>query len=172
MRMAHIVRTFLGAATLASALAVPGLASAQGTSARVFMFHETKFYDGQNAATSDVYPDNFRDMLEFLARRGYNVIPVSQFVEWHKGNTTIPNNAVVLTFDDNYIGNHEFAHPIMQELVMPGCFFAHTGYVGVITNRDHGDWNELNFTEKWGLVACESHTVTHIRFWSVLRVEA
>ncbi len=134
---------------------------AQGTSARVFMFHETKFYDGQVAATSDVYPDNFRDMLEFLARCGYKVIPISQFVEWHKGNGTIPTNAVVLTFDDNYIGNHQFAHPIMQELVMPGCFFAHTAYVGSTTGRPKGTWTQLNFTEKWGLVTCESHTVTH-----------
>ena len=150
---------------LASVLLLASSASlsafAQGTSARVFMFHETKFYDGQVAATSDVYPDNFRDMLEFLARAGYNVIPVSQLVEWHKGNATIPTNAVVLTFDDNYIGNHQYAHPIMQELVMPGTFFAHTGYVGVPTSRDHGTWAQLDFCEKWGLVTCESHTVTH-----------
>ncbi|AXA34903.1 Polysaccharide deacetylase [Candidatus Sumerlaea chitinivorans] len=150
---------------LASVLLLASSASlsafAQGTSARVFMFHETKFYDGQVAATSDVYPDNFRDMLEFLARAGYNVIPVSQLVEWHKGNATIPTNAVVLTFDDNYIGNHQYAHPIMQELVMPGTFFAHTGYVGGPTSRDHGTWAQLDFCEKWGLVTCESHTVTH-----------
>lgn len=155
------LRSWVRAAALAAACFASSSSFAQGTSARVFMFHETKFYDGKVAATSDVYPDNFRDMLEFLARRGYNVIPISQFVEWHKGNATIPTNAVVLTFDDNYIGNHEFAHPIMQELVMPGCFFAHTGYVGVMTSRDHGDWNELGFCEKWGLVTCESHTVTH-----------
>lgn len=153
-------RVFAGGLLAMSLLGAPA-AHAQGTSARVFMFHETKFYDGQVAATADVYPDNFRDMLEFLARRGYSVIPISQFVEWHKGNGSIPNNAVVLTFDDNYIGNHEFAHPIMQELAMPGCFFAHTGYVGVKTSRDHGSWSQLDFCEKWGLVTCESHTVTH-----------
>jgi peptidoglycan/xylan/chitin deacetylase (PgdA/CDA1 family) len=155
--LARVFRN-LAFATLAATTAG---AVAQGTSARVLMFHETKFYDGVIAATSDVYPDNFRDMLEFLARRGYGVIPTAQFVNWRKGSGSIPNNAVVLTFDDNYIGNHEYAHPIMQELVMPGTFFTHTGYVNVYTNRDHGDWNELNFCEKWGLVTCESHTVTH-----------
>ncbi len=135
--------------------------SAQGTNCRVLMFHETKFYDGAVAASSDVYPDNFRDMMDFLERRAYNVIPLSQMVEWRKGNGTIPQNAVVVTYDDNYIGNHEYAGPIHQELVMPGVFFAHTGYAGVMSSRDHGDWNELGFCEKWGLVTCESHTVTH-----------
>lgn len=151
-------RLFVCGALVACSAAV---APAQGTSARILMFHDTAFFDGLTAATGDVYPDNFRDMMDFL-ERNYNVIPLSQFVAWRQGSGTIPTNAVVITFDDNYEGNYDFARPIMAELGHVGTNFAHTGYVGVLTSRDHGDWAELNNEIATGVMDVQAHTVNHV----------
>ncbi|MGF1571805.1 MAG: polysaccharide deacetylase family protein [Sumerlaeia bacterium] len=141
-------------------LASVSLASAQGTSARILMFHDVSFTDGRVGANDDVYPDNFRDMMEFLDRR-YNVISMDQLIAWRQGSGSIPTNAVVITFDDNYKGTHDFALPIMAELGQKGINFAHTGFVGILTSKDHADWNELRAQEAGGVLKVESHTVSH-----------
>lgn len=147
----------LGAGLLVAAAAV---ASAQGTSARILMFHDVSFTDGKLAANDDVYPDNFRDMMAFL-KRNYNVISMDQFIAWRQGSGSIPTNAVVLTFDDNYEGTNDFAQPILGDYGHVGINFAHSGFVGVLTSKDHADWNELRAQETAGVFKVESHTVTH-----------
>ena len=137
-----------------------GVLQAQGTSARILMFHDVSFTDGKTAVSDDVYPDNFRDMMEFL-ERNYNVISMDQFIAWRQGAGSIPTNAVVITFDDNYEGTHDFARPIMGELGQVGINFAHTGFVGVVTSKDHADWDELRQQQAEGILSVESHTVTH-----------
>ncbi len=134
---------------------------AQGSSARILMFHDVSFTDGKTAANDDVYPDNFRDMMEFI-ERNYNVISMDQLMEWKSGNGSIPYNAVVITFDDNYEGVNDFAFPIMAELDQTGINFAHTGFVGVLTSKDHADWDELRRQDSSGVLKVESHTVNHV----------
>jgi len=152
-------RTFACGAMFVAAAAV---AAAQGTSARILMYHDVAFFDGATAAaTGDVFPDGFRDQMDFL-ERNYNVISLEQFVNWRQGSGSIPANAVVITFDDNYEGEHDFARPVMKELGHVGTNFAHTGYVGVLTSRDHADWNELNIQQSSGVLDVQSHTVNHV----------
>jgi peptidoglycan/xylan/chitin deacetylase (PgdA/CDA1 family) len=152
--------TKVGVAAFAAALLSTTTLSAQGTSARILMFHDVSFTDGKTAVSDDVYPDNFRDMMEFL-KRNYNVISMDQFIAWRQGIGSIPTNAVVITFDDNYEGTHDFALPIMRELGQVGINFAHTGFVGVLTSKDHADWNELRGQQAEGVLNVESHTINH-----------
>jgi peptidoglycan/xylan/chitin deacetylase (PgdA/CDA1 family) len=147
------------------------LAVGQGTSAQILMFHDTNFTDGVAAASSDVYPDNFCDMMEFLDRN-YNVISLDQYVQWRKGNGTIPTNAMVVTFDDNYIGNFWYASPMMAQLEQPGTIFAHTAYVGAVTSKDHSDWDELTAIYNGGLMSIDSHTITHPKLTETSQLDA
>lgn len=154
--------SLLSKATLLAgiAAATASTVSAQGTSARILMFHDISFTDGLVGANDDVYPDNFRDMAEFL-KRNYNVITMDQLIAWRQGTGSIPTNAVVITFDDNYEGTHDFAFPILAELNQKGVNFAHTAYVGVPTSKDHANWDEIRAQQNSGVLQIESHTVTH-----------
>jgi len=126
----------------------------------IVSFHDTPNPDIANA-TSDVAPDNFRDMMDFLKRQNYNVVPLIDIVNWISGSGTLPSKAIGIATDDNYIGSYLYAYPILVERQFYATFFVHTYYVGVVTTKDHADWNELQEMEDSGYIDVESHTYTH-----------
>ncbi len=99
--------------------------------------------------------------MDFLKRQNYNVVPLSDIVDWLSGMGTLPEKAIALAFDDNYIGNYQYAFPILVDRELYATYFVHTGYVGVMTSKDHSDWTELQEMEDSGFIDVESHTVTH-----------
>ncbi len=109
----------------------------------------------------DVAPDNFKDHIEFIDRQGYHVVSLAAIAEWIESGTALPPKAIGICFDDNYIGNYENAFPILAAHRFHGTFFVHTGYVGVMTSKDHADWEELQKAEDSGFISVESHSVTH-----------
>lgn len=109
----------------------------------------------------DVAPDNFKDHIEFIDRQGFQVVSLAAIANWIESGTPLPPKAIGICFDDNYIGNYENAFPILATHGFHGTFFAHTGYVGVVTSKDHADWEELQIAEDSGWISVESHSVTH-----------
>ena len=80
-----------------------------------------------------VTPDNFRAQLKFLKKN----IPLVRFEEdW----TTLPKQAVAITFDDGYADNAMEALPIMEEEKVPATFFVSTG---TIDSAGEFWWNEV-----------------------------
>lgn len=66
--------------------------------------------------------DLFRKQMEFFSDN-YNVVRMEQVIETVKGGTSLPDNAVLLTFDDGYIDNYTFVFPILEEFGLQGSFF-------------------------------------------------
>jgi peptidoglycan/xylan/chitin deacetylase (PgdA/CDA1 family) len=131
-------------------------------SVRVLGFHDI-FIEPSVSPTSDVLPDNFRDMMQFLKRAGYNVVKVRDVTNFlHFGTPPLPDNAIAITFDDDYRGQYWEAFPILQGLSFPATFYVHSGYVGVMTSKDHSTWAELQTMEATGLYDTQSHTVNHV----------
>lgn len=48
---------------------------------------------------------------------------MEQVIEATKGGAPLPDNAVLLTFDDGYIDNYTFAFPVLEEFGFQGSFF-------------------------------------------------
>ncbi len=135
-------------------------------SCRVLGFHDI-FVEPLLSPTSDVQPDNFRDMMRFLKRQGYNVVKVRDLTNFlQNGTPALPDNAVCITFDDNYRGQYWEAFPILQGLNFPATFYVHSGYVGVMTGKDHSTYAELLTMEGTGLHDVQSHTVNHVNLSS------
>lgn len=64
----------------------------------------------------------FRQQLEFF-KENFNVVRMEQVIEAVKGRTPLPENALLLTFDDGYIDNYTFAFPLLEEFGFQGSFF-------------------------------------------------
>lgn len=64
----------------------------------------------------------FRKQMEFF-RENCNVVRMEQVIEAVKGKEALPENAVLLTFDDGYVDNYTFAFPILEEFGFQGSFF-------------------------------------------------
>ena len=64
----------------------------------------------------------FREQISFLKRK-YTIVTMNEVIETIKGKNELPENAVLLTFDDGYIDNYTFVFPVLEELRIQGSFF-------------------------------------------------
>lgn len=67
----------------------------------------------------------FKKQIEYF-EQNFNVVTMEQVLEAEStggGYTKLPENALLLTFDDGYIDNYMVAMPILKEHHMQGSFF-------------------------------------------------
>lgn len=64
----------------------------------------------------------FRKQMEFF-KENFNVVRMEDVIAAIKGIVQLPENALLLTFDDGYIDNFTYAFPILEEFGFQGSFF-------------------------------------------------
>ncbi len=64
----------------------------------------------------------FRKQMEFF-KGECHVVRMEDVIEAVKDGKSLPERAVLLTFDDGYIDNYTFAFPILEEFGFQGSFF-------------------------------------------------
>ncbi|MFF2484727.1 polysaccharide deacetylase family protein [Paenibacillus sp. NPDC058071] len=120
----------------------------------VLMYHhiDTK----ESGAT--ISPARFGTHMKLLKDKGYNVISIEQFADFMQKKATVPNNAVVITFDDGYDSFNEYAVPIMKKYDYVAAHFiigASSDNHNVATK--HLDWDTMRKLKEEGF-SFYSHT--------------
>lgn len=64
----------------------------------------------------------FRQQIEYM-KNNFNVVTMEQVIDAVEGKSKLPENAILLTFDDGYIDNYTFALPVLEEYGVQGSFF-------------------------------------------------
>lgn len=64
----------------------------------------------------------FRKQMEFF-KENFTVVKMEQVIEAVDGRITVPDDAILLTFDDGYVDNYTFTFPILEEFGFQGSFF-------------------------------------------------
>lgn len=86
-----------------------------------------------------VTPAHFAEHLEIL-RRDYQPLSLLQLAK-ALGEGTLPNRAVVVTFDDGYADNLENAAPVLRRQGIPATVFVTSGALG---RHEEFWWDELD----------------------------
>lgn len=89
----------------------------------ISMYHYTR--DLAHSRYSDIKGMDislFRKQLEFFAHN-FNVVSMEQVIDAVQNGETIPENAILLTFDDGYIDHYTYAFPLLEEFGFQGSFF-------------------------------------------------
>lgn len=73
--------------------------------------------------------DVFRLSLGFFARH-YNVVSVEQVLRARTGRCRLPPRALLLTFDDGWADNVDYALPVLRAAGLPGVMFVVSDVVG------------------------------------------
>ena len=99
--------------------------------------NRTPYIDPSNAVSVEVFEAQLA-----LLKETCNVISLEAAIEYHRGTRTLPENSVVITFDDGYHDNYEVAAPLLAKYDLPATLFVCTGYV----DRQEPQWIDELFT--------------------------
>lgn len=113
-----------------------------------------------------VSPATFEKHIGYICKN-YRAIRIDEFLDVLRGGRK-RENAVVITFDDGYLDNFEFAYPILKRYECPAIVYVATGFVGKETIlEENGEklipmtWSNIREMHGSGLIEIGAHTHTH-----------
>jgi peptidoglycan/xylan/chitin deacetylase (PgdA/CDA1 family) len=74
-------------------------------------------------------PREFQKQIEYFCRN-YELLSLNQLVAYIYQKKTLPEKAMVITFDDGYKDNYLYAYPVLKKYRIPATIFLSTGYIG------------------------------------------
>lgn len=112
-----------------------------------------------------ITPAQLDGELAALNENGYSTVSFSELEDYISYGTPLPEKAVVITFDDGYLGNYEYAFPLLQKYGMKATIFAVGVTFGQSTYKDTGEAITPHFNSEQaremtysGLIDIASHT--------------
>lgn len=113
----------------------------------------------------------FETQLTWLHKDGWQTIDCAAFLRGLREPESLPERALLLTFDDGYRTMRTVAMPILQRFAMSGIVFVPTAFIGGMNTFDAGNepdepmagWDDLRALEQGG-VSVQSHAVSHPSF--------
>lgn len=114
-------------------------------------------------------PDEFLQQMQYLVSN-FNIISLADFYEMRTAEKTFPDKLAIVTFDDGYEDNYEYAFPILNKFGIKATIFVATGFVNdeIDITRDHIayrglkplNWKQIKEMDNSG-ITFGSHTHTH-----------
>jgi peptidoglycan/xylan/chitin deacetylase (PgdA/CDA1 family) len=128
----------------------------------ILMYHHIATTEG--LPTSDkvgiglrVAPIIFEKQLQALKTKKYNTVNSFQIQDYLDGKLTLPDNPILLTFDDGFKDNYVNALPLLQKYNMTGDFAIITSVLG---SGEYMSWDNLKEMKNAGM-GIASHTYSH-----------
>ncbi len=93
--------------------------------------------------------EEFRSDMEYLKAGGWESISVAELIAWQKGEFTMPEKPVMITFDDGFASVVEYAEPILKELGFKGV----VAVIGSVCEKysENGEydpeWSDLSWEQ-------------------------
>lgn len=125
-----------------------------GYSVPVLMYHGVSDENIWGYAELFVSPGELENQLQYLRDNGFTPI-------WFSDLSRVDEieKPVILTFDDGHLDNYQELFPLLQQYGMKATIFVITENLG--TNPNFMTWEQAREMAQSGLVAIESHTVSH-----------
>ncbi len=73
--------------------------------------------------------DSFEKYLEYFCRK-YEIISLDELAQYIHNGRSLPERAVVFTFDDGYRDVYLYAYPMLKKYHAPASVFLTTGHIG------------------------------------------
>lgn len=106
----------------------------------VLMYHHL---DPKEDSSSTISPEKFAEHMAMLAEEGFNILSLDQLGAFLSGEGDLPDKAVVITFDDGYRSNYEYAFPVLKQYDFPATIFMIVSRIG----REEGEIPKLTWEQ-------------------------
>lgn len=119
----------------------------------VIYYHEV-VERNQGYSYQKIEKEKFEEQMKYLADNGYHTL---FFSELEKG---IPENAVVVSFDDGFRTVYKNAAPIMRKYGIKGNIYIPTAYIGA--DEHFMTWKMIRELDQAGEFEMQAHTHNHV----------
>lgn len=123
--------------------------------AAILLYHHVS---SSTPASTSISPEAFKSHMEYLDAH-HTVVSLQDVVSAIQHNTTLPENAVAITFDDGYANILDNAHPILAEFGFPYTVFINPDEIGV--GPQQLTWEQVIAMQNDGVVFA-NHTLDHL----------
>lgn len=114
---------------------------------------------------STISPEKFKKEMLYLKSLGYTTINFKDYIEYKENGKKLPDNPIIITLDDGYYSNYEYAYPILKELKMKATISVIGWAVGREYNKDnatpisrHFTWEQAKEMYDSGLIDIQNHS--------------
>ncbi len=128
----------------------------------IIMYHEVKPY---KLGKDVISPYDFESDLKYLQKHQYNTITMTQLIHYIYGYGALPDNPIILSFDDGYLNNYRYVLPLLKKYNMKIVFSIIGKNTDDFTNipddnldYSHVTWTQLAEMVNSGLVEVQNHT--------------
>jgi biofilm PGA synthesis lipoprotein PgaB len=103
--------------------------------------------------------ERFEKQMSLLNQSGFQVISLEQYESFILSNGEVPDNAVLITFDDGYESFYTFAFPVLKKYGYPATNFVIVSSVGDRTKPQTAKltWDQMRTMQQEGM-SFRSHT--------------
>lgn len=99
----------------------------------VLMFHKI---DPERQDFLTVSAPQLEQQLQWLQTRHYQPVTLQEVIAAQQQNRPLPARSVLITFDDAYVNNLDYALPLLQRFRMKAVLFVPTAFVGQCNEWD------------------------------------
>lgn len=128
----------------------------------ILMFHHIDSSIPKGLDSTIITPDEFNETLLKIKEDGYTPISIKELNDIYYNKDTRITKPIVITFDDGYESNYEYAFPLLKKYGMKANIFVITSSVGKKPGLfSHFTWDQAKEMENSGLVRIYNHTTLH-----------
>ncbi len=114
----------------------------------------------QLGVSLSVSPQELESQLDYLELNGYHPISLVQLDRAIHSRTSLPNQPVILTFDDGYADFYDQAFPALTRKGFPAVVFMVAGFVDNQPDR-YLTSEQIKILDQSGLITIGVHSLSH-----------
>ncbi len=128
----------------------------------IIMYHQVK---NGGFGKDVISPYEFENDLKYLSENNYNTITMNQLIDYVYDNKELPQNPIILTFDDGYLSTYKYVFSLLKKYNMKIVL----SIIGISTdnfskvfddniNYAHMTWDQVKEMESSGYAEIQNHT--------------
>ena len=138
--------------------------SVQAVTMPVLLYHNITDEPGDYNPEVHISQELFREHLQFLKDNNYNTITFYDYYDYRVNGTPLPENPVIITFDDGYISNYKIAFPLLKEFEFKATMFmvTNSSYFPADFPIPHFNYTQAREMQESGYIEIVSHSAVHL----------
>ena len=130
----------------------------------IIMYHSI-LKDKSKSGEFTVTPTTLENDLKYIKEKGYNTITMEDLIEYVYDNEEIPENPIVITFDDGYYNNYGYVLPLLKKYDMKAVIsivgeytdkFSETGESNL--NYSYMRWEDIEEAMEEEIIEFQNHS--------------